>query len=286
MRYSYAMPSLVSISLSALAPCVLAAPAFSDTFIGYRYSAHYTEPGNPKDVAKNILQVTHVSGYALGQNFINLDVFKSDRNDPAKGGGSGATEVYLTYRNQFQYGKVFGQPLAFGPVKDLALTAGVDINTKNNEFGPNKRMLVLGPTVKFALPAGFIDASVYYAREWNHCGLAVCALPANQRDILFKPYYQFNVNWGIPFNLAALAMKFQGYYSLNGKKGDDYQNNPTGVEQLMRTSLMLDVGQLGWGQKNVLWVGPGYEYWRNKFGNVNKLGINTDALSINLEWHL
>lgn len=286
MRYTCAMPSFVCVSLSVLAPCAFADPGFSDTLIGYRYSAHYTEPGNPKDVAKDILQITHVSSYALGQHFINLDVFKSAGNDPAKGGGTGATEVYLTYRNQFQYGKVFGQPLAFGPVKDLALTAGVDINTKNNEFGPNKRMLVLGPTVKFALPAGFVDASVYYVREWNHCGLAVCARPENQSDILFKPYYQFNVNWAVPFSVAALALKFQGYYSLNGKKGDDYQNNPTGVEQLMRTSLMLDVGQLGWGHRNVLWVGPGYEYWRNKFGNQGKPGVDTDALSINLEWHL
>ncbi|MGY2289575.1 hypothetical protein ACW9H6_07710 [Pseudomonas sp. SDO528_S397] len=285
MRYCCAMPSLASMFCVALTPCAQAAPAWGDTWIGYRYSAHYTEPGNPGDVAKNILQITHASGYALGQHFLNLDVFKSAHNDPAKGGGTGATEVYLTYRNQLQYGKIVGSPLAFGPVKDLALTAGVDINTKNNEFGPRKRMIVIGPTVKFALPAGFVDTSVYYVREWNQCGLAVCAQPQNHSDILFKPYYQFNINWGIPFSVASLALKFQGYYSLNGKKGDDYQNHATGVEQLMRASLMLDVGALSGGARNVLWVGPGYEYWRNKFGNVNRPGVDTDALSVNLEWH-
>jgi hypothetical protein len=100
MRHSIALTSLVSISLATLAPCALAAPGFSDTLIGYRYSEHYTDPGKTKDVAKNILQVTHVSSYRLGQNFINLDVFKSDSTDPAKGGGTGATEFYLTYRNQ------------------------------------------------------------------------------------------------------------------------------------------------------------------------------------------
>ncbi|NWB96824.1 hypothetical protein HX882_13050 [Pseudomonas gingeri] len=286
MRHSFAVPVLVSIIPFVLASTAVAAADFSDTLIGYRYSAHYTEPGNPRDVAKQILQVTHVSSYSLGQNFINLDVFKSAGNDPAQGGGTGATEAYVTYRNQFQYGKVFGTPLAFGPVRDMALTAGFDYNTKNTTFGPNKRMLVLGPTVKLAMPAGFVDVSLYYAREWNHCGLDACNKPGNQTDKLFDPYYQFNVNWGIPFTVGALPLKFQGYYLLNGRKGGDYQNQPTGVEQLMRTSLMLDVGQLGWGAKNVFWIGPGYEYWRNKFGNQAGPGANTDALSLNIEWHL
>ncbi|HCT06547.1 MAG TPA: hypothetical protein DIW86_14395, partial [Pseudomonas sp.] len=83
-----------------------------------------------------------------------------------------------------------------------------------------------------------------------------------------------------------LPLKFQGYYTFSSKKGDDYQNKPTGAEQLMRTSLMLDVGQMVLGEKNVFWVGPGYEYWRNKFGNEKGPGTDVDALSINLEWHL
>jgi nucleoside-specific outer membrane channel protein Tsx len=286
MRYLFTLFSLVSILIFGPVLNAGAAPAVSDTLIGYRYSSHYTEPGKSNYVAKNILQVTHVSRYASGQNFINLDVFKSDSNDPAKGGGTGAAEAFVTYRNQFQYGRLFDKPLSFGPVKDMALTVGFDYNTKNNEFASNKRMLVIGPTVKFALPAGFVDASIYYAREWNHCGLTVCSKPGNQTDILFDPYYQFNVTWAVPFSLSSLPVKFQGFYSLNGKKGDDYQNNATAVEQLMRTSLMLDVGQLGWGARNVFWVGPGYEYWRNKFGNHDKPGVDTDALSINVEWHL
>jgi nucleoside-specific outer membrane channel protein Tsx len=146
--------------------------------------------------------------------------------------------------------------------------------------------LVFGPTLKFALPAGFLDASVLYAREWNHCGLDVCGKPGNHTDLLFDPFFQFNLTWGVPFMAGPLPLKFQGFYTYSSEKGDDYQNRPTGAEQLMRTSLMLDVGQLGWGEKNVLWIGPGYEYWRNKFGNEKGPGTDVDALSINLEWHL
>ena len=270
-----------------MTPMVMAGPppAFSDTFIGYRYSSHFSDPGKRQDIAKHIVQLVHVSSYALGQQFANVDVFKSDRDDPRKDSSSGATEVYLTYRNQLQHARVFDRPLAFGPVKDVALTLGLDWNTKNNAFQSRKRMILIGPTLKFALPAGFLDLSLFYAREWNHCGLDSCRQPGNHSRMAFDPFYQLNLTWGIPFALGSLPMKFQGFYSYSGEKGDDYRRNPTADEQLMRTSLMLDAGAVLGGARNTLWVGPGYEYWRNKFGNRRGDGIDVDALSINLEWH-
>ncbi|MCS5516763.1 hypothetical protein NWF32_22915 [Pseudomonas qingdaonensis] len=162
---------------------------------------------------------------------------------------------------------MFDRPLAFGPVKDVALTLGLDWNTKNNAFQSRKRMILIGPTLKFALPAGFLDLSLFYAREWNHCGLDSCRQPGNHSRMAFDPFYQLNLTWGIPFALGSLPMKFQGFYSYSGEKGDDYRRNPTADEQLMRTSLMLDAGAVLGGARNTVWIGPGYEYWRNKFGN-------------------
>lgn len=257
------------------------AATWSDTFLGYRYGTQFTEPGNPNDVTKHVLQFTHVSGYSLGQNFLNLDVLQSDDADPASGGETGATEAYLTYRHQLHFGKLFEEPLAFGPVKEVALTGGFDLNTKNTEFAPRKRMLVVGPTLKFDVPKGFVDLSLFYAHEWNHCGAGFCEI----NEIEFDPYYQINLAWGVPFELGALPMKFQGFYNYNHEKGDDYQGNPTESEQLMRTALMLDVGQVAWGEENRLWAGVGYEYWRNKFGNHDKPGVDTDAPTLQLEWH-
>ncbi|WP_285349543.1 hypothetical protein [Pseudomonas sp. ME-P-057] len=284
MKISIGAPALVFFM-----PAVAFAtdpPSFSDTYIGYRYSNSFSDPGKPQDIGKNILQVTHVSSYALGQQFANLDVFKSDHNDLRENSDSGATEVYLTYRNQLQYGRVFSRPLAFGPVRDVALSLGFDWNTKDNAFQSRKRMLVVGPTIKVTVPVGFLDVSLYYAREWNHCGLDVCDQPANHSWMMFDPFFQANVNWGLPFTVADNPMKFQGFISVNGEKGEDYRNNPTSAERLMRTSLMTDVGRFASLKKNVLWVGPGYEYWRNKFGNSKGYGIDVNALSINLEWHL
>ena len=276
------------VSVATLLGCMSAgahAAAWSDTFVGYRYGTQFMEPNNPENVEKHILQFTHVSGYSLGQNFFNLDLLQSSNEDPASNSDSGATEAYLTYRHQLHAGSVFDEPVAFGPVRDMALTLGFDLNTKNTGFAPRKRQLVVGPTFKFDVPRGFVDLSLFYSREWNHCGLPPCGLPENQNSISFDPYYQINLAWGLPFEVAALPLKFQGFYNYNGAKGDDYFGDSTKPEQLMRTSLMLDVGQVAWGVENSLWAGVGYEYWRNKFGNHDKPGVDTDAMTLNVEWH-
>lgn len=277
---------------AAITPAVAQAATWSDTYVGYRYGTDFREPTNTKDVEKHVLQFTHASGYSVGQNFLNLDILQSDNWDPAsphkRGEGSGATEFYLTYRHQVHLGKVFERSFAFGPVKEVALTAGFDLNTKNTAFAPRKRLLVVGPTLKFDVP-GFLDVSLLLGKEWNHCGLGGLACPKS--DISFDPQWIISAAWGIPFNAGAVPLKFQGFINVIGEKSDDYAGVKTHTETLMRTSLMVDVGQMAWGKKNTFLMGVGYEYWRNKFGNhaygngVEKPGIDTNAPTFQMEWH-
>ncbi|MDV2858413.1 hypothetical protein [Oceanimonas sp. CAM02] len=271
-------------TLSALALAVSAAPqvsaaTWSDTYIGYRYGTEFTEPFNKKDVTKHILQFTHASGYAYGQNFLNVDLLQSDENDPAQGDapgeGDGATEAYLTYRHQLHLGKIFDQDFSFGPVKEVALTAGFDLNTKNTEVAPRKQMLVVGPTLKFAVPKGFLDFSILYAHERNHNGKRT-----TNQDITYNDYTVYNLAWGLPFNAGPVPMKFQGFANYNTPKGQG-----TDYEILARPSLMVDVGDLAFNKSNTLWAGVGYEYWNNKFGNNGIAGVDTHAPTFQLEWH-
>lgn len=285
MKLTNIRPRHLAVScLLAVSPLVAQAATWSDTYVGYRYGTKFTEPSNPNDVKKHVLQFTHASGYSVGQNFLNIDILQSDSKDPANGSNSGATEAYLTYRHQVHLGKLFDKSMAFGPVREVALTAGFDLNTKNTTFAPRKRMLVVGPTLKFDVP-GFLDVSLLYAREWNHCGLTPCGFPANSNSISFDPYLVVSAAWGIPFEAGSVPMKFQGFANYNTSKGKDYFNVKTKAETLVRTSLMVDVGQMAWGSKNSLWIGVGYEYWRNKFGNHDKPGVDTNAPTLQLEWH-
>src|SRR4051794_14857555 len=79
---------------------------WSDTSIGWRYGTQFAEPFNTKDITKNILSLTHVSGYKYGVNFFNVDLLMSDSNDPGSlTQTSGAQEAYIVYRNTVDIGK-------------------------------------------------------------------------------------------------------------------------------------------------------------------------------------
>lgn len=260
---------------------------WSDTYIGYRSGSHFTEPNNTEYVSKKIMQIGHVSGYSFGQNFVNLDVLQSNDKDPAQGGGTGATEFYLTYRHQVQLGKAFDKKLSVGPVKDFAITAGFDVNTKDTGVAPRKRLLVAGPTLKFDVP-GFLDVSLLLAKENNHNGFGT-----QTKSISFDPQLMLNVSWGIPFQAGSAPMKFQGFLNYLNEKGNDYNGVRTSPETLMRASLMVDVGQMAFSRKNMFWLGLGYEYWNNKFGYHDrsatnatpKDGIRTSTPTLQAELH-
>lgn len=279
--------TLAAAGMAVNSPVAQAA-IWSDTFIGYRYGADFHDPNNTNDLEKHSLQFTHASGYSVGQNFVTLNILQSDSNDPANGSDNGATEFYLTYRHQLHLGKAFDKNLAFGPVKEVAFTAGFDLNTKNTRFAPQKRLLVAGPTLKFDVP-GFLDISLLAGQEWNHCGLGAPA--CSQSNIAFDPQWIISAAWGIPFQAGPVPLKFQGFLNYNSKKGKDYAYVETDAETMMRTSLMVDVGQMVSGKKNTFLVGVGYELWRNKFGNhslangTTQSGIDTDAPTFEMEWH-
>jgi len=273
--------------VALLIGCALpvAAEESSDTFIGYRYGSTFREPHNPDDITKNIVQFSHASTYRYGSNYLNIDYFKSDSKDPASGtGSSGASEFYLTYRHQLQYGKVTGTPLAFGVIRDVALTAGFDLNTKDTTLGPRKQVIVVGPTLKFDVP-GFLDVGLWYYRERNHCGIPPCLEPGAHSDLTFDATYMLNATWGIPFEVGSVPLKFQGFVNLVGPKGKDYTGHDTAQETLMRTSLMVDVGQVLAGRKNMAYVGLGYEYWHNKYGNQPGVGTKVNAPQLQVELH-
>jgi nucleoside-specific outer membrane channel protein Tsx len=263
-----------------------AAENSGDTFIGYRYGTRFREPNNPNEITKSIVQFTHASTYRYGSNYVNVDYFKSDGDDPASGAGSGgAVEIYLTYRNQLQIGKLTGERLAYGGViRDVALTAGFDLNTKNTTLAPRKEAIVVGPTIKFDVP-GFLDVGLWYYRERNHCGIAPCLAPDAHSEVTFDPTYLLNASWGIPFRAGTLPLKFQGFVNFVGPKGKDYTNHDTAKETLLRTSLMLDVGQVLAGHKGTVFAGVGYEYWHNKYGNQPGVGTQVHAPQLQLEWH-
>lgn len=261
---------------------------WSDTYVSYRYipneSAFETDAGGHKvEVAKNIIALTHISGYQYGTNFFNLEILKSDSNNPAatgtpfpaRGSNSGAQEVFVIYRHDLSLSAVSGNKMEFGPVKDVTLTAGFNAGSKNDFNGASPRAFLLGPTLQFAMPKGFLNIGLQAYKESNNSNVANVFTKEGAHQN-FKTAAQLNVVWGIPFD-AGIPANFKGFLSHTGSKGKGTsKGDDTKAETLMDALVMFDVGSLG-GKKDTWLLGGGYRYWKNKFGNDEGLNPNNRA---------
>lgn len=280
--------SLAGAALSAA--CLPATGAdWADNSVGYRYGTKFQEPANPKDIKKHIFNFTHASGYKYGGNFFTVDVLMSDRNDPAAPiqapeTGPGAQEIYLVYAHTLSLSKTTGSPgFKFGPVRDVGITVRFDFNTKNDAFAPRVRKFMGGPTVSFDVP-GFFDVGLWYYKEKNHNGIVplIGSPPGMTDDVSFDATYRIALAWGIP--IPAIGAKFSGFLTYTGEKGKDGFGADTKPETLTDMYLLFDVGAF-FGKKDTFFVGPGVEYWRNKFGSPANEGADYTAPMIAAEIH-
>ena len=247
---------------AAFAPLVHAAD-WSDTYIGFRAGNRYAEPFGRNDIHKNIFNLGHVSGYKYGSNFFNVDYLMSDNKDPAfAGASSGAREFYAVYRHTLDAEKVFGTPYKFGPMRGWGLTAGFDVNTKDDAgYNSKKQMLVLGPTLFVDVP-GFLNVSLLYLRESNapYSTFSNTGVPR----YTYKTHPMLTAAWGIP--IGATGLSFEGFANWIASKGKNEFGGGTKPETNVDAQVMYDLGAVT-GKKGQFKVGIEYQYWRNKFGN-------------------
>jgi len=282
-RAALAISALVGLVFT---PMVRAAD-WSDTALSLRYGTTFAEPydnkadGSRQPIAKAILAFTNATGYKYGGTFVNIDFLQSNHNDPGDGipGHPGAQEVYGVFRNTFDFTKVTGIKSAMGPIRGYGLTAGFDINSKNDAYASKKRLLVVGPTVMFEVP-GFLNFSTLLFDESN-------APAAISRRYHYKDHAAFEADWGI--GILDLPLSFNGYAQFITAKGKDEFGAQTAPETHIDTDLMLDAGSLAGLSKKTALIGFEYEYWKNKFGNNEKgpagPGATASTPMVRAEYH-
>lgn len=257
------------------ASTAIRASDWSDTWMGYQYQSNVREPAITEKIAKNVLEFGHASGYKYGTNFFAADLYMSDSNDPANGGGGGAHEVYIVYRHNLSLSAVSGTKLAFGPVRDISLMTGFNWNTKNDAFAARVRELLIGPTFSIDVKDGFWDLGLYWSKEQNHNGIV-------GTRVSFKSAAYFSTAWAVPL---ADGITFKGYGDVIGRKGNDGFGSPTKTEVHFFPKLVADVGHLAGAGKGAFLVGIGVEYWKNKYGSSNPVGTSHTTPTLILEAH-
>lgn len=247
---------------------------WSDNSLGVKIGDRFSEPGISPTIGKTIYEFVHVSGDTLGKNLLVGQVLQSDSNDPAAGGGTGAQEFFGFYRRTFSLSKLTGHSIAFGPVKDVSLVGRFDRGTKNIQFAPAARKFMTGVSFDFAVPKGYVEASLYAYSEKNYNGIM-------GQEVNFDTTVRADVNWGIPFTLG-VPVEWRGGLTLVGTKGKDGFGNATAPETRLYTELLLPVGR-----QPGLMVGVAFELWRNKYGADQNLvpGTRQNAPQLVAEYH-
>ncbi len=285
-RISWTVPSWL-VLLTAVYGVPAIAGDWSDNSLSWRYGDKFREPYNNQDISKNIVSLTHASGYRYGSNFLNIDILKSDSKDPSSATStSGAVEAYVVYRHTLDIGKINGRDIKFGPVRGVGITAGFDFNNKRDaDYNSKKRMFVLGPTMMMDVP-GFLNVSLLELWESNNPSTSGGApnpgYPGHR--YYYNPHPMLNAVWAIPF--GELPVSFEGYANFIAAKGRDETGHNTAPETNIDMQVMYAFGNA----KNGFRAGVEYQYWHNKFGNsdstVAPLGGNTARTPmIRVEYH-
>jgi hypothetical protein len=242
-------------------------PTFADDTLMYVFGPAYrnpftTTPSQPDgaDISRNTLEFKHVDAWRYGHNLVEIIIKKASDVEPAAGGGEGAMGLYAILRSGVGINRLAGAPVvAIGPLRDIAIQAGLNLETKNSDYAPQERTLYLGPSFQFRVGGGFVNVALQLRKEWNHNGhLGV----SESYDV------GFNVEpvWHLPFRLGRTQLALDGFAAYNTAKGKDAAGRDTRAELIARPLLKIDLGTLAGRKARVLELGVGLEYWHNMFG--------------------
>lgn len=238
----------------------------SDT-VAYWFGSSYRTPfvlkpgtGQGANIARQSIEYTHLGIWSMGSNFADLMVNQSNMAEPASGGGVGATEIYATLRsdvglNQVTHSKAF----RFGPLRDVAVEWGANLEAKNSSYAPAERTIYFGPKLRFALPQGYFNLALHLRKEWNHEG--VLGKAEN-----YDPDFNMEPTWLLPFKIGRLHLAYGGFADYNTRKGKDSFGSPTAPEFLIRSVVSIDVGAALLHRSQFIDVSGGLWYWHNEYG--------------------
>ncbi|TBU98063.1 outer membrane protein OmpK [Stutzerimonas kirkiae] len=228
----------------------------------YLNGTDFQVDGGQKGKTQQTVTFEHVSGWRWGDLFMFVD----HKWFNGLSGSEGRT-YYGEFSPRLSLGKVTGKSFAFGPVKDVLISATYERGKDGNQS------YLLGPAVDLNVP-GFdrLAINTYYRKpdgtygnkpsgQWQITPTWAMTIPVGKSDILFDGY----IDWVV--NDAGSKNKTGNYMNRN------LHFNP---------QIKYDLGKaLNYGAKK-LYVGVEYSYWENKYGIEDRSGFDTNQNSTSL----
>lgn len=296
---------IVAVFLGAMSVLAQDAPVkhpaftFMDDNVSWFYGTNFREPyvghGETDNIANNIpkngIDFQHIDGgNKYGDNFLDITLLIANRQNPVSvayyhnNAGNGSMDFYTTFRHDIVLSRLFNtKKLSFGPIDDVALTIGADIAAKNDDFSNERKSPMVGPSILFKAPNhGVIKVSAMWTKEWNEEGTDITSWGMDGqpktwgKQVTYDNTYTIQAVWHIPFAVGRVPLTFRGFGVFNGSKGLNAGTLPapgaqvvyqgTKPETLLAPELMWSFGQHLFGEKHRWEIGPGYQWWNNKFG--------------------
>jgi hypothetical protein len=259
----------------------------------FGYQSTATQPGITSKTAKQIFELSHLDIWRYGTNLVIVDLLKSDHSDPAAPclspngpttGCAGATEFYGFIRSTLGFNEILGtNAFAKGPLHDVSLVVGGDVQRENRYSSAFKHDVVAGLQLAFDLPnKGFLNVSPLYYKEANHNAYAQCdvgGIPGvtclADGDIAYRGTWAVETSYYMDLDFLPAKMQYFGvrgranFYGPKGGENSPLPSTPTKTEiDSEPVRLIFDSGKAFWGSKRThrldVWVA--YRYWKNKYG--------------------
>jgi len=256
---------------------------FSDTQVTYTYLNDLRQPGvtggragrsiEGRSAPGNMLSLTHLHGWEYGTNFLNIDLRRYGSQIPAgrppyPGLATtfdyGQTTLFLSYRGTLSGNTMAGTPLFILPgiIKDVSLAYGVDHQSDNTRLSLLRTRAMGGLSFSFDVPIGFFNLAVFAQKDWFRFADLLPPLRQTGTDIVPR----VEATYLVPLTFTGLPLSLTGFASYNPPRGDDPKGGRLKAEVLMRSNLVLDLGELLYQKPNRMKAFIGVLHQKNLLG--------------------
>lgn len=198
----------------------------------------------------DIVTAQHASGWFFGDLFLFVDFLDDARTDSFNDRDYYG-EAYLN----FSLGKISGQSMSYGAIKDLGLIAGV------NQAGDARiRKWLPGLRLSWDLPGFHFINSDFTAYVDDSRGLREGGAPREGDS------FMIDINWAYPFNLNHHRFSIEGHAEYIGARTNELGQSLSHWV-LLQPQFRYDLGALLLARPDHLWAGIEWQYWRNKLGD-------------------
>lgn len=205
-----------------------------------------------------IATAQHASGWKYGDNFFFFDAINYGKTDADAALGSQRDyETYGELYVNFSLGKITGEDLSVGFIRDFGLLAGFNYTSEIDTlyYLPGVRLALDIPGFAFAN----LDVTAYIQDNSNKFG------------VVENDSYMVDFNWAYPFTLGNTKWSLEGHIEYIDSSSQSIAGTTVGKREswvFAQPQLRLDIGNF-WGTPDKVFAGIEYQYWHNKLGDPN-----------------